>query len=132
MPDGGSASTASSSVVLPAPGALIRLTTATPWRSEPPRLARARQLFAAGPAPAPATDSSCTPQLLHGLEHEIDGARDRAADCIAEPESDLLDDLGFARHHEHAARPAADVLDESQHRLRVHAVRVEQLPVLDL
>ena len=36
----------SSSVVLPAPGALIRLRTVTPWRSKSSRLARAIVLFA--------------------------------------------------------------------------------------
>ena len=48
------------------------------------------------------------------------------------PEADVLDGLRLARDHDHPSWPTADVLDEPQHGLRVHAVRVEHLPVLDL
>src|SRR5437763_6074294 len=78
-----------------------------------------------------AIDSSCTPQLLDRVEHHPDGALYRPHNRVAQPEADVLEHLGLARDHQHAARPAAHVLDEPKHGLRVHTVRVEHLPILD-
>ena len=50
----------SSSVVLPAPGALIRFTTVTPWRSKSSRLARAIVLLASSASSTTLTFTRCT------------------------------------------------------------------------
>src|SRR4051812_10917289 len=52
--------TRSSSAVLPAPGALIRLTTLTPVRSKSARLARAIVLFASSASSTTLTLVRCT------------------------------------------------------------------------
>ena len=48
-------------------------------------------------------------------------------DLLGEAEPELLDLGRLAGDHDHPARPGADRLDEPQHRLRVHAVRVDGL-----
>src|SRR4051794_19163793 len=66
-----SPSAASSSDVLPAPGALMRFTTATPARSKSSRLARAIVLLASSASSTTLTFTRCT--ALHRLDLEVAG-----------------------------------------------------------
>ena len=114
----------------------------TTWRSAPTRSADARDRAARrrGARPsstiAPAIESSCIrprrsssrrvsrrapTACSHG---RLDGGR--RGRC-----RHLLDLRRLAGHHDHLARPAAHGLDEPQHGLRIHAVRVDHVAVLD-
>ena len=90
---------------------------------------------------APESDSSCMAQSTAYAASvrsssmvsttSSDRAVDRAPDLVAEAEPHLLDPRGLAGHDDHLAGPRAERLHEAQHRLRVHAVRVDHLAVLD-
>src|SRR5689334_6746586 len=87
------------------------------------------------------SESSCTvsprgiggvaAQLFDGLQHELHRALHGAADLVAQPEAHPLAGGGLAGDDHHLAGPRAQRLHEAQHGLRVHAVRVYHLAVLD-